>query len=561
MPRFPRISARLAILLFALAAPSLAGTFSTRPSTLPMPPHGPTGLAFCGPTTVTESSAFTVTAGNSTSCNQGGFHDDNSYWRAFNLSPDFGITTEFHVCQVTIGVEAASTVGGSQPITVNLYTSDQAFPTGFPGSLTLIGSTDTTVADQSLSLLTIPVSGTAPTGSQLVVEVFTPSGIADLNSFYVGSNANAETAPSYLSAPACGVTTPTATADLLPPPGFPNMHIVMIVDGTASGPAALAVNPPSFDATGNGVFELNELATVAPSWTNGGTTDIIETGTATGLSWIGGLVPITDSIADYGTVFAGTTQQCTNCYQIEIDGTRILGQHLDAHMQETINAVFARPDDTLAKTWTIHIGGSFGDVSTDVVADPYYPSIETIFHNGVTAGCQDGTLFCPTDIATRAQMAVFLLKASLGSGYTPPPCATIFTDVPCPATPGFPYSDWIEDLYGRNITAGCQAPGDPLAYCPDSNVLRQEMAVFLLKASLGSGYTPPACTSIFSDVPCPATPAFPYSDFIEDLHTRGITAGCQAPLDPLAFCPGANVLRQEMAVFLTRTFGLVLYGP
>ena len=44
---------------------------------------------------------------------------------------------------------------------------------------------------------------------------------------------------------------------------------------------------------------------------------------------------------------------------------------------------------------------------------------------------------------------------------------------------GFP--DWIEDLYGRGITAGCQAPGDPLKYCPDDRVLRREMAVFLVK--------------------------------------------------------------------------------
>jgi len=118
------------------------------------------------------------------------------------------------------------------------------------------------------------------------------------------------------------------------------MHIVMTVNGTASGPAALAANPPTFDLGGNGVFELNELATIAPSWANGGATDLILTGTASNLSWTGGLVPIADSLADYGTVVAGTTQQCTDCYQIEIDGKRVFGQHLDAHMDETINATF-----------------------------------------------------------------------------------------------------------------------------------------------------------------------------------------------------------------------------
>jgi hypothetical protein len=90
------------------------------------------------------------------------------------------------------------------------------------------------------------------------------------------------------------------------------------------------------------------------------------------------------------------------------------------------------------------------------------------------------------------------------------------------------------------------------------------MAVFLLKASQGSSYVPPACAGIFTDVPCPATPAFPYSDFIEDLFNRGITAGCASnpgPPPTQQYCPDNSVLRQEMAVFLTRTFSLVLYGP
>src|SRR5262249_27861544 len=156
--------------------------------------------------------------------------------------------------------------------------------------------------------------------------------------------------------------------------------------------------------------------------------------------------------------------------------------------------------------------------------------------------------FCPTDPTTRQEMAVFLLKASQGSGFHPPSCAGLFTDVPC--TPGAGFSDWIENLYNRGITAGCQ--DDPLMYCPTREVLRSEMAVFLLKAEHGSSYDPPGCTGIFSDVPC--TPGAGFADWIEDLYNRGITSGCQAPGDPLMYCPDRNVLRQEMAVFLTKTF-------
>jgi hypothetical protein len=73
------------------------------------------------------------------------------------------------------------------------------------------------------------VTGTAAAGSELVVEVFTPDGTAAGNLIFIGSNASAETGPSYLRAPDCGITTPSTTSAI----GFPNMHIVMNVIGCA----------------------------------------------------------------------------------------------------------------------------------------------------------------------------------------------------------------------------------------------------------------------------------------------------------------------------------------
>ena len=93
------------------------------------------------------------------------------------------------------------------------------FPTGFPGSLTQIGITNTTVADQSLTIVNIPVTGSAPPGSQLVVEVLTPDGTAAGNLFFIGSNAAAETGPATC-ARRLRITNPTTTAAI----GFPNMH-------------------------------------------------------------------------------------------------------------------------------------------------------------------------------------------------------------------------------------------------------------------------------------------------------------------------------------------------
>ncbi len=146
-------------------------------------------------------------------------------------------------------------------------------------------------------------------------------------------------------------------------------------------------------------------------------------------------------------------------------------------------------------------------------------------------------------------MAVFLLKAEHGSDYDPPDCAGVFSDVPC--TPGVGFPDWIEQLYAEHVTGGCVT--DPLQYCPARAVTRAEMAVFLLKSEHGSGYAPDPCAGIFTDVPCPATPEFPFSDWIEQLYAEAITGGCAT--DPLRYCPDNPNLRGEMAVFLTKTFG------
>ena len=66
----------------------------------------------------------------------------------------------------------------------------------------------------------------------------------------------------------------------------------------------------------------------------------------------------------------------------------------------------------------------------------------------------------------------------------------------------------------------------------------------------GTAYQPPAATGLFADVPVDD----PFARLIEQLAREGITGGC----GPTTFCPGAIVTRAQMAVFLTRVFGLPL---
>jgi len=154
--------------------------------------------------------------------------------------------------------------------------------------------------------------------------------------------------------------------------------------------------------------------------------------------------------------------------------------------------------------------GVFADVACPGLFSDW---IEELADEGITGGCGGGH-YCPLSPVTRGQMAVFLLKIEHGPAHTPPTCTGVFGDVPC----GSQFADWIEELAAEGVTGGCGGGN----YCPTNPVTRAQMAAFLLKIEHGSGYTPPACTPFFGDVLCPSL----FADWINELYTEGITAGC-----------------------------------
>jgi hypothetical protein len=168
--------------------------------------------------------------------------------------------------------------------------------------------------------------------------------------------------------------------------------------------------------------------------------------------------------------------------------------------------------------------------------------IERLYAAGITGGCASAPLrYCPGSTVTRAEMAVFLERGMHGSSYTPPAVALTFND-----TAGSFARYWIEALKSDGITGGC---GTGL-YCPEGVVTRAEMAVFLLRAGHGSGYTPPpvGAGTGFADV----SPGYWAAAWIKQLAAEGITGGCGGG----NYCPDNPVTRAEMAIFLVRTFNL-----
>ena len=171
--------------------------------------------------------------------------------------------------------------------------------------------------------------------------------------------------------------------------------------------------------------------------------------------------------------------------------------------------------------------------------------INRLYGAGITAGCSMNPLkYCPDQTVTRAQMAIFLERGMRSPDYNPPAVGpgTGFNDV----APNAFAAAWIKQLAADGITSGCGGGN----YCPNNPVTRAQMAIFLLRAKYGAGYTPPPVgqSTGFNDV----APDNIYAPWIKQLAAEGITAGCGGG----NYCPNNAVTRAQMAVFLVKTFNL-----
>jgi hypothetical protein len=187
---------------------------------------------------------------------------------------------------------------------------------------------------------------------------------------------------------------------------------------------------------------------------------------------------------------------------------------------------------------------TYGQLFSDIPSwHTFYSWIQSIGYASIASGCT-ATNYCADNNVTRAQMAVFLERGMNGGDYQPPTgTGTQFDDVPA----GHWAMSWVEKFASDGITTGCGGNN----FCPESNVDRTQMAVFLLRAEHGAAYTPPPATgNMFNDV----STSTPNAAWIEQLASEGITGGCGDG----NYCPTSPVTRGQMAVFVQRSFDLPL---
>lgn len=225
-----------------------------------------------------------------------------------------------------------------------------------------------------------------------------------------------------------------------------------------------------------------------------------------------------------------------------LSGSPAINNGSDANCPPTDQRGVARPQGAHCDIGAYEARISFTDVPVDYWA---WDFVERLYSARITGGCgTDPLRYCPGSAVTRAQMAVFLERGIHGSSFSPPEVgsSTGFGDVKRTHWA----SAWIKQLASEGITAGC-GNGN---YCPEAPVTRAQMAIFLLRAKYGSSYRPPAVGSStgFGDV----RPTYWAAAWIKQLVVEGITAGCGNG----NYCPESPVTRDQMAVFLVRTFHL-----
>jgi hypothetical protein len=183
---------------------------------------------------------------------------------------------------------------------------------------------------------------------------------------------------------------------------------------------------------------------------------------------------------------------------------------------------------------TLPPGGNFADDDGNV----HEGSIEAVAAAGITVGCNppSNSRFCPREVVTRGQMAVFVTRA---------------LDLPAADIDHFAddddhiFEDAINRLATAGITVGCNPPAND-QFCPDQGMTRGAMAAMLVRAF---GYPGDDVDRFVDD------DGSVFENAINRLAAAGVTHGCNPPANDL-FCPHDPITRDQMATFLTRALEL-----
>jgi len=182
-----------------------------------------------GTQSITQSTDPNTLVAGSVACSAGGITTENSYFRLFDLDTDHALTGAYAVQSVDYGIETAVDFGVPQTIQV----TTACLPDGMPYLNVFLNEQATEVhaqPDADLEFFNVAASGSCNADdSSLSMELEFPLDctVAGCGAIFVGSNNLGQSDPSYVQSGSCGLADPTNLAAI----GFPDMHLVMIVNG------------------------------------------------------------------------------------------------------------------------------------------------------------------------------------------------------------------------------------------------------------------------------------------------------------------------------------------
>ena len=204
---------------------------------------------------------------------------------------------------------------------------------------------------------------------------------------------------------------------------------------------------------------------------------------------------------------------------------------------------------TSGDIYTILKSPTFVDVT---ISNQYYPDIEVLYANGLTAGCSTSPSkkYCPDQIMDRGQAAVFVMRGNFGAGYIPNPATYQFQD---DWRKGTWARAWAESMREAALTAGCQ--NSPLLYCPWQSLPREQLVIFALRLKYGNSYVPPAATgTVFADM---TDPTYFATAWAEQAYKDKLIPACGVSGGKPLFCPKNIASRGLGAYMIVRAKNLI----
>ncbi|MFP3854923.1 MAG: hypothetical protein ACLFWD_11585 [Anaerolineales bacterium] len=169
-------------------------------------------------------------------------------------------------------------------------------------------------------------------------------------------------------------------------------------------------------------------------------------------------------------------------------------------------------------------------------------AIDSQFDQGHAVACAyEPRRFCPDREISRLEAATWLWTSLAHDPGGAENGEALFADLTAD-------HEAAEGLWQRGIAEACLT--EPLRFCPDKPLTREQMAGWLLRAQSGAGLIPPTPSGAFADIPMHDWKA----RWVEEAFRQGLLRPCGASLDN-RLCPQQPVTRAEWAWAVEQLLG------